>query len=168
MPGFHRGRPPRNRGLRYPADPPPVEEVVAVIRVAGESAYGLRTRALIVMLWRAGLRISEALALAESDLDRDRGAILVRRGKGGKRREVGIGGRGNRSTRGSASASPCASEHCFASSTVQRRVAHGRPRLFAKPFASSRSEPACVVASRRISFGTRTLLRWLEKACRST
>jgi integrase len=90
MPGFHRGRPPRNRGLRYPADPPPVEEVVAVMRVAGESAYGLRTRALIVVLWRAGLRISEALALAESDLDRDRGAILVRRGKGGKRREVGM------------------------------------------------------------------------------
>jgi integrase len=30
------------------------------------------------VLWRAGLRISEALALAESDLDRERGAILVR------------------------------------------------------------------------------------------
>ena len=42
------------------------------------------------MLWRAGLRISEALALAESDLDRSRGAVLVRRGKGGKRREVGM------------------------------------------------------------------------------
>jgi hypothetical protein len=22
MPGFHAGRPPRNKGLRYPADPP--------------------------------------------------------------------------------------------------------------------------------------------------
>src|SRR5215207_1089314 len=54
MPGFHRGRLPRNRGLRYSADPPPVEEVVAIMRVAGESAYGLRTRALIVVLWRAG------------------------------------------------------------------------------------------------------------------
>ena len=81
-PGFHRGRPPRNRGLRYPADPPPVEEVVAVLRVAGDSAYGLRTRALIVVLWRAGLCVSEALAVAESDLDRDRGAILARRGSG--------------------------------------------------------------------------------------
>jgi hypothetical protein len=60
MPGFHRGRPPRNRGLRYPADPPPVEEVVAVMRVAGDSPHGLRTRALLVVLWRAGLRISEA------------------------------------------------------------------------------------------------------------
>ena len=46
--------------------------------------------ALIVLLWRAGLRISEALALQEGDLDRSRGAVLVRRAKGGKRREVGM------------------------------------------------------------------------------
>jgi site-specific recombinase XerD len=45
---------------------------------------------LIVVLWRAGLRISEALSLQESDLDPTRGAILVRRGKGGKRRELGM------------------------------------------------------------------------------
>jgi hypothetical protein len=32
MPGFHAGRPPRNKGLRYPADPPTVEEIVAVVR----------------------------------------------------------------------------------------------------------------------------------------
>ena len=51
---------------------------------------GARLCALIVMLWRAGLRISEALDLAETDLDRSRGTVLVRRGKGGKRREVGM------------------------------------------------------------------------------
>ncbi len=50
----------------------------------------MRTRALIVVLWRAGLRISEALSLAESDLDVSRGSVLVRRGKGGRRREVGL------------------------------------------------------------------------------
>ncbi len=43
-----------------------------------------------MLLWRAGLRISEALELQGSDLDRGRGAVLVRRGKGGKRREVGM------------------------------------------------------------------------------
>jgi site-specific recombinase XerD len=85
-----RGPTPRNKGLRYPADPPTVEEIVAVMRAAGEKADGLRLRALIVLLWRAGLRIGEALALAETDLDRSRGAVLVRRGKGGKRREVGM------------------------------------------------------------------------------
>ena len=45
---------------------------------------------MIVMLWRAGLRISEALALNETDLDPDRGSVLVRHGKGDKRREVGM------------------------------------------------------------------------------
>ena len=34
MPGYHRGRPPRNKGEQYPADPPTVEEIVAVIRTA--------------------------------------------------------------------------------------------------------------------------------------
>jgi site-specific recombinase XerD len=90
LPGFHAGRPPRNKGMRYPADPPTVEEIVAVMRAAGETIHGQRLRALIVVLWRAGLRISEALALAEADLDPRRGAVLVRRGKGGRRREIGM------------------------------------------------------------------------------
>jgi hypothetical protein len=42
------------------------------------------------MLWRAGLRISEALAVTETELDPDRGAVLVRVGKGGRRREIGM------------------------------------------------------------------------------
>jgi site-specific recombinase XerD len=90
MPGFHAGRPPRNKGLRYPADPPKVEEIIAVMRAAGDDAHGRRLRGLVVILWRAGLRIQEALALAEADLDQRRGAVLVRRGKGGRRREVGM------------------------------------------------------------------------------
>jgi site-specific recombinase XerD len=90
MPGFHAGRPPRNKGLRYPADPPTVEEIVAVMRIAADGVHGRRLRGLIVVLWRAGLRIDEALALREADLDRRRGSLLVRRGKGGRRREVGM------------------------------------------------------------------------------
>lgn len=50
------------------------------MRAAGDGPDGSRLRALIVLLWRAGLRISEALSLAETDLDRSRGAVLVRRG----------------------------------------------------------------------------------------
>jgi site-specific recombinase XerD len=90
LPGYHSGRAPRNKGRRYPADPPRVEEIVAVMRQAGERPVGLRLRGLIVVLWRAGLRISEALALSEGDLEPARGAMLVRHGKGGKRREVGM------------------------------------------------------------------------------
>ena len=90
MPGYHQGRPPKNKGQRFPADPPPVEEIIAVMRATGNGADGARVRALIIVLWRAGLRISEALDLAETDLDRSRGAVLVRAGKGGRRREVGM------------------------------------------------------------------------------
>jgi hypothetical protein len=32
MPGYHAGRPPRNKGMQYPADPPTVDEIVAVMR----------------------------------------------------------------------------------------------------------------------------------------
>ena len=78
---------PANKGRRYPADPPRVEEIVAVMRQAGQRPYGLRLRGLIVVLWRAGLRIAEALALAETDLARDQGSLLVRSGKG-----AGVGG----------------------------------------------------------------------------
>jgi hypothetical protein len=31
LPGFHAGRPPRNKGQRYPADPPTVQEIIAVM-----------------------------------------------------------------------------------------------------------------------------------------
>ena len=90
LPGYHAGRPPRNKGRRYPADPPTVEEIVAVMRTAGAGPDGVRLRALVVLLWRAGLRIGEALARAETDLDSRRGAVLIRHGKGDKRREVGM------------------------------------------------------------------------------
>jgi len=52
MPGYHQGRPPRNTGMRYPADPPTTDEIVAVMRIAGDASDGLRLRALIVLLWR--------------------------------------------------------------------------------------------------------------------
>src|SRR5829696_984 len=90
LPQLHAGRPPRNKGMRYPADPPTIEEIVAVMRRAGDSVHGRRLRGLIVVLWRAGLRICEAVALAEADLDPRRGSLLVRRGKGGRRREAGM------------------------------------------------------------------------------
>jgi site-specific recombinase XerC len=76
--------------MPYPADPPTVEEIVAVMRRTADDRHGWRVRAMTVVPWRAGLRIQDALALAERDLDHRRGSILVRIGKGGRRREVGM------------------------------------------------------------------------------
>ena len=90
LPGHHAGRVPRNKGQRYPADPPTVEEIIAVMRQTPDDRHGFSVCALIVVLWRAGLRVKEALALAEPDLDERRGSLLVRSGKGGRRREIGM------------------------------------------------------------------------------
>ncbi len=40
LPGFHAGRSPRNKGMCYPADPPTVEEIIAVMRNAGDNRHG--------------------------------------------------------------------------------------------------------------------------------
>jgi hypothetical protein len=39
LPGYHAGRPPRNKGMRYPADPPTVEEIVVVLRHAPDDRH---------------------------------------------------------------------------------------------------------------------------------
>jgi site-specific recombinase XerD len=66
-------------------------EVEQLMRQCSRRApTGVRNRALIAVLWRCGLRLGEALALAPKDLDPDQGTLVVQRGKGGKRRVVGV------------------------------------------------------------------------------
>ena len=169
MSGFHAGRPPRNKGLRYPADPPKVEEIVAVMRTAGDSAHGRRLRGLIVVLWRAGLRIQEGLALAEADLDYRRGALLVRRGKGGRRREVGM------DTWGWEELQPWLELReglpvgpCSVCSTAGRVDASGRPPPLEPRCGALPSRPVSAGGSLRTSCATPTPSRWLAKAYRSS
>ena len=56
------------------------------MRTAPSSAACSRTQSSLT----PSMRIHEALAINEPDLDHRRGALLVRRGKGGRRREVGM------------------------------------------------------------------------------
>ena len=75
--------------MTYPPEPLTLGEIRQLLDACGsKSATGLRNRALIVTLWRAGLRISEALALQFRDLDND--VLRVRHGKGNKARTVAL------------------------------------------------------------------------------
>ena len=66
-------------------------EVRALLAACGEfSPVALRNRALIAVLYRSGLRISEALALEPKDVDLDAGQLRVMHGKGDRHRVVGI------------------------------------------------------------------------------
>lgn len=84
-----------NLGRTFPPDPIKVEEFAKLLSVCQPLTNGLeghlsamRLRALLVILFRTGVRISEALAFDENDLDQDQQALIVKRGKGGKRRTV--------------------------------------------------------------------------------
>ena len=88
----HRGQRPRRRDSEPRPKPLPeyleAHEVDALIRAAPNSRAAL----LFMVQWRAGLRVSEALALEVRDLPLDSGppTIHVRRGKGAKPRIVPV------------------------------------------------------------------------------
>lgn len=85
-----RGVPAANAGLKYPAEIYTPSEIHALMRAAGRGLTGARLRALIALYWRCGLRASEGLALELRDIDLDQGTVVVRHGKGDKRRMLGI------------------------------------------------------------------------------
>jgi integrase len=166
MPGFHAGRPPHNEGLRYPGDPPKVEEIIAAMRAAGDRPYGPRLRALIVLLWRAGLRIHEALDLTEGDLDQRRGSLLIRHGKGGRRREVGLDAWGWEELRPWLELRPelrVGALLCVINGTAG---ATGRPLRHARSCGARLPRPGFGAASRRTNCATPTPSKWPAKACR--
>lgn len=83
--------PKSNRGRLFPTEVLTPAEISRLIEACSRQApTGLRNRALIVVLWRAGLRVSEALALMPKDVDRAVSTLHVLRGKGGKQRMVAL------------------------------------------------------------------------------
>lgn len=81
----------RKRSRRFPVEILTPAEAVALIKTCSTaSSTGLRNRALLTVLYRAGLRISEALALRLKDVDLEAGTLTVLHGKGDRRRVVGL------------------------------------------------------------------------------
>lgn len=82
---------PANKGQTYPAEILTPDEVSALFRAcSGRAPTGIRNRALLTVLYRSGLRISEALALYPKDVDRAAGTLRVLHGKGNRARTVGM------------------------------------------------------------------------------
>lgn len=91
MPGYHKGRAPANKGKKYPAEILTPEEIARLFeQISAQTSIGIRNRALLTVLYRAGLRHSEALALLTKDVDLRAGTIAVLHGKGDRSRVVGI------------------------------------------------------------------------------
>jgi hypothetical protein len=137
------------------------------MRRAGDTAHGRRLRGLIVVLWRAGLRICEALALAEADLDPRRGSLLVRRGKGGRRREVGMDDWAWEQLAPWLDVRvelPVGPLFCVVNGPTRTPLG-GRPPP-APSYDASPARPAYGDASRRTSYATPMPSRWPARECR--
>jgi site-specific recombinase XerD len=78
------------KGVTYPVEILERREVEALLAGCGTSPTGRRDRAVLTLLWRSGLRISEALALRPADLNLTDGNVRVLRGKGGTTRTVAL------------------------------------------------------------------------------
>ncbi|MBV9005296.1 MAG: hypothetical protein JO181_11605 [Solirubrobacterales bacterium] len=73
MPGHWVGCAPSNTGVRFPADPPTVEEIILVKREAGPGTYADRLRALIAILWRLGCGLAKRSRSPRQTWTRSRG-----------------------------------------------------------------------------------------------
>ena len=85
------GRRADKRKRRFPPEILTDAEVRALMEACGGyRPTAVRNRALITLLYRGGLRISEVLHLYPKDLDLEHGAVRVLFAKGGKYRTVGL------------------------------------------------------------------------------
>jgi integrase/recombinase XerD len=84
-PMMTKGMKPPNWEKKYPAEVLTSNEVQALLdQCSRKSSTGIRNRALIMFLYRSGLRVSEVTALKVSDVNLVQHSVNVRHGKGDK------------------------------------------------------------------------------------
>jgi site-specific recombinase XerD len=79
------------RGRRLPEAPPAGALELELAALEGEGPVALRNRALVELVYSAGLRSAEAVGLDLGDVDFEQEHVHVRNGKGGKERVVPLG-----------------------------------------------------------------------------
>jgi len=113
----------------------PAQRRLSQTEAARAAAFRLRDRAILEVLYGAGLRVSECVALDAADLDADRyGTLLVhvRRGKGGKARLVPLGGKAAEALAAWREVRPPGGAAVFVSATGARLTTRSVQRLVRK------------------------------------
>jgi hypothetical protein len=149
LPGYLAGRAPHNKGMRYPADPPRVEEIIAVMRHAGEDRHGLRVRAVIACCGAAACGSPRCWRSLRPMSTRPEARCWSGTAKAiGAARWAWTTGGSSTSTAGSSTASSYQLVRCSASSPARPAGAAGQRPLPAVSFADSPPRLACGVGSR--------------------
>ena len=74
--------------MKFQPQPLTRPEAKSLLAACSQTTAGIRDRAVFVILYRGGTRITATLAIRPSDIDWDRGLITVHEDKGGKGRTV--------------------------------------------------------------------------------
>jgi site-specific recombinase XerD len=74
-----------------PLEPINIEHIEKMLKECQDTVFGLRDRAILLVLMDTGARASELLSLDRKDVDLISGAVQIRRGKGNKARVAYIG-----------------------------------------------------------------------------
>ena len=90
LPEHRLGVRPANAGRKFPVEVLTREEARALLGACGRGYAGMRDRAGMVLMYRAGLRLGELMALRPKDVDVDHGMVTVLHGKGDKRRTIPV------------------------------------------------------------------------------
>ncbi len=85
-----KGKRSQPKKLPFVLDKSEVERLLSIPNV--KCPTGLRNRAMLEIMWGAGLRVSEVVGLRPGDIRWDSGHLEVRGGKGGKDRTIPING----------------------------------------------------------------------------
>jgi integrase/recombinase XerD len=132
-------RPNLPRALPHPLTVEQVQSIVDAVPTVGDPV-ALRDRAMLEVLYGAGLRVSELTGLDVDDIDVRDGAVRVV-GKGGKEREVPLGS--------------------FARDAASAYLIRGRP-----PLVGSRTRGACFLNQRGGRLTRQSVARILERYAR--
>lgn len=106
-----------------------VAEADAVVNVEASSDHALRDRALVELLYGAGIRVAEASGLDRRDVDFATGLVDVRSAKGKKARRVPLGEPGLKAVRAWLDSRSDASEAMFLNARGQRMSTRSMHRV---------------------------------------
>lgn len=89
MPGYHKGRVPRNKGKKLPAEILTPEEIGRLLdSFAYTTKIGRRNRAVVQLMYRAEAKIGQIIQLQRRHYDAESGVLVLPGQQGGKDREV--------------------------------------------------------------------------------